>query len=226
MKSEVVLIVVAHADDETIAMGGTIARHIAQGDQVAVISMTDGVGARLDATQSGAHERNASAMEAAKLLGFRWFKRFDFQDNGLDTHPLLDIVQAIEEVKKTVQPTLVYCHSGADLNVDHRIVGQAVLTAFRPQPGEACRELRLFEVASATDYGNPAVTGTFSPNLYINVGPYWEVKEAALMAYRQEMREAPHSRSIEGIKALAKYRGHQVGLEKAEAFQVIRKIED
>ena len=39
------------------------------------------------------------------------------------------------------------------------------------------------------------------------------------------MRNPPHSRSIEGIENLAKYRGNQVGLHYAEAFEVIRKIE-
>ena len=39
------------------------------------------------------------------------------------------------------------------------------------------------------------------------------------------MREYPHSRSIDGIKNLAKRRGNQVGLNMAEAFEVIRKVE-
>ena len=39
------------------------------------------------------------------------------------------------------------------------------------------------------------------------------------------MRNYPHSRSYEAIHNLARYRGNQVGLEYAEAFEVIRKIE-
>ena len=118
----------------------------------------------------------------------------------MDAYPLLDVVKAVEKAKKEHNPTLVYTHSCGDLNVDHRVVANAVLTAFRPQPSETCKEIRLFEVASATDYGNPAVTGSFDPNLFVDITNNWASKERALNAYRDEMRDYPHRRSIEGIK--------------------------
>ena len=40
-----------------------------------------------------------------------------------------------------------------------------------------------------------------------------------------EMHDTPHTRSFDGIENLAKYRGNQVGLFYAEAFEIIRKIE-
>ena len=69
----------------------------------------------------------------------------------------------------------------------------------------------------------------FSPNyyanLYIDISDTWSYKLAALNAYSEEMRDYPHSRSLEAIENLAKLRGNQVGLKMAEAFQIIRKIE-
>ena len=144
----------------------------------------------------------------------------------MDSYPLIEIVKAVEKAKYKYRPTLVYTHSGVDLNVDHRVVANSVLTAFRPQPNELCKELRLFEVASATDYGNSAITGSFSPNLFIDISNEWPAKVKALEAYMEEMREYPHSRSIQGIKNLANLRGNQVGYDFAEAFEVIRKLED
>ena len=41
-----VLIVVAHPDDETFGMGGSIAKHNSQGDKVYAISFTDGISSR------------------------------------------------------------------------------------------------------------------------------------------------------------------------------------
>ena len=131
----------------------------------------------------------------------------------------------MKKSKKKLQPELVYTHSGADLNIDHRVVSNAVLTVFRPEPNEKCKELRLFEVASATDYGNHAVTGSFAPNLFVNISQEWPSKLRALEAYSSEMRNYPHSRSIKGIENLAKLRGNQIGYELAEAFEVLRKIE-
>ena len=43
---EVVLVIVAHSDDESISMAGTIVKHVSKGDKVCVVSMTDGVSSR------------------------------------------------------------------------------------------------------------------------------------------------------------------------------------
>ena len=223
---EVVLVVVAHSDDESISMAGTIVKHIKKGDKVFVISMTDGVGARDDANLNKIKQRKNASVTASKVLGFEWGDSYDFSDNVMDSYPLIEIVKAVEKAKYKYRPTLVYTHSGADLNVDHRVVANSVLTAFRPQPNELCKELRLFEVASATDYGKSAITGSFSPNLFIDISNEWPTKVKALEAYMEEMREYPHSRSIQGIKNLANLRGNQVGYDFAEAFEVIRKLED
>ncbi len=223
--TEIVLVVVAHSDDETISMAGTLIKHVAKGDEVFVVSMTDGVGARDDSNIDDVNRRKISSKDVSKELGFKWGDCYDFNDNAMDSYPLIEVVKAVEKAKSKYEPTLVYTHCGSDLNVDHKVVANAVLTAFRPQPNERCTELRLFEVASATDYGNPSITGTFTPNLFVDITREWTSKERALKAYSAEMRDYPHSRSIEGIKNLAKLRGNQIGCNLAEAFEVIRKIE-
>ena len=223
--SKTILIVVAHSDDESISMAGTIRKHVKSADKVFVVSMTNGVGARENTNVQDIEQRRKASQSASQILGFEWAFCFDFQDNAMDSHPLLTVVQAVEKVKNIYNPSLVYTHSGADLNIDHRVTANAVLIAFRPQPNEACREIRLFETASATDYGNTAITGSFSPNLFVDITEEWTEKARALRAYSAEIHEYPHSRSLEGIKNLAKQRGNQVGCELAEAFEVIRKIE-
>ena len=225
MKNNIVLVIVAHPDDETIGMGGTIKRHIDQGDKVFVISMTNGIGSRDSNSASNAEKRKINSNKASNILGFIWYEQFDFDDNQMDKYPLLKIIKKIEGVKSKLNPEIVYTHSSSDLNVDHRILSEAVLTAFRPQPKEICKEIRLFEVASATDYGIDVITGKFSPNLFISIDKgNWELKTKALDAYDCEIKSYPHSRSIEAIKNLANLRGNQVGIDMAEAFQIIRKI--
>lgn len=222
---QVVLVVVAHTDDEALGLGGTIARHVENGDTVYGVSMTDGVGAREGEKAQETKAREQASMNAGKILGLTWLESGCFPDNAMDSVSLLSVTKFIEKAKHLVSPTLVYTHSAADLNIDHRIVSQATLTAFRPQPNETWQEIRTFEIASATDYGHKSITNIFSPNLYIDITNTWKKKLAALGAYQMEMRSAPHARSFEGLENLAKYRGHQVGLCYAEAFEIIRKIE-
>ena len=224
MKEKNILIVVAHSDDETIGMGGTIKRHHENGDKVYAISMTDGVSSRKE-NASKKSDRVLASQKASEILNFKWEKRFDYSDNQMDKFTILEVTRNIEEIKLTIKPDIVYTHSNADLNVDHRIVSHAVLTAFRPQPKETCREIRLFEINSSTDYGHKDITGDFTPNLFINISKTWDSKLQALYAYTLEMREYPHSRSFESIKNLAKRRGNQVGIEMAEAFQILRRVE-
>ena len=225
MKKNNILIVVAHSDDETIGMGGTIKRHVNHEDNVFVISMTDGVSSRVNTSNIQISSRLEASKKASLLLGFKWEKTLNFLDNSLDTYPFLKIIKEIEDVKSKINPNIVYTHSFADLNIDHKIVSNAVLTAFRPMPNENCQEIRLFEVSSSTDYGYKNVTGKFEPNLFINIEDTWNDKLNALKFYEEEIKKYPHSRSYKGIENLAKVRGNQVGLNMAEAFEVIRKIE-
>lgn len=219
-----ILIIVAHADDETIGMGATIAKHVAAGDQVSAISLTNGTGSRVGASNSDALERRQFAEVASEILGFEWIRHFDFPDNKLDTVPLLEIAMALEEIKRIVQPQIVYTHSPADLNVDHRRAFEATLVAFRPEPKERLEQMLLFEVLSATNFAHPGLTSTFNALWFENIDVFWSHKQRALEAYGAELREFPHSRSIRSIESLAIQRGTQVGFSKAEAFDIVRAL--
>lgn len=224
-KSVRVLAIVAHSDDETIGMGGTIARHVSQGHSVYAACMTNGVGARLvEQADEKVRERSNAAHQAAAILGFEWLQSFDFPDNAMDTVSLLSVVQAIEKLKEDVLPDIIYTHNPNDLNIDHQVTTQAVLTAFRPQAHETYSEIRAMEVSSATDYaeGNGS---SFVPHIYTDIDLFWSQKRRALSCYSSEIRQFPHSRSQEALKALATHRGCQVGVGKAECFQLLRRIE-
>ena len=90
-ENEIVLVVAAHSDDETLGVGGTIARHIAVGDTVYVMSMTDGVGARADQSADMIMKRREASERAATILGFKWLDGGNFHDNAMDTVALLSI---------------------------------------------------------------------------------------------------------------------------------------
>ena len=220
----IVLVIVAHSDDETLGLGGTILRHKNQGDKIYGIAMTNGISARTIYEEEQIDKRKEAAYKAANLIGLEWLDFGDFPDNSMDSIPLINIVKFIENVKKDINPKIIYTHSASDLNIDHKIVNESTLIAFRPKAGELWEEIRSFEVPSSTDYSHKTLRGNFNPNLYINIENYIDLKLEALSFYKDELWESPNSRSIDMIKVLAQYRGSQVGLRYAEAFEVLRRI--
>ena len=222
-----ILICVAHPDDETIGCGGAIAHHIKNKDKVYCIYMTDGVGARYSKTKDSLiHQRKKNSLSAAKILGFKWLPDCcgDFLDNAMDKAKLLDVVKLIEKAKKRTRPHIIYTHNPYDLNVDHRIVAEATLTAFRPQAKEAWKKILAFEIPSSTDFAYFKKTKTFQPNYFLDIKKFWKKKKKALQAYTTEIKKFPNSRSLKGIEILSKFRGMQNGLEQAEGFQILKQI--
>ncbi len=218
----VILVVAAHSDDEVFGCGGTIAKHIASGDKVHVVFMTNGVGSR-NTSFKEAQERRKASQDVANILGISSTQQFEFPDNNMDTIALLDVVQLIEKVIDKLQPEIIYTHHIGDLNIDHQVTHKAVMTACRPQPGFCVKEIYAFEVLSSTEWQTPNYL-PFIPNTFVDITEYIEVKRKVLEAYNEEMLEPPHSRSIDNAIRLNVLRGNSVGVDHAEAFILIRSL--
>jgi len=217
-----VLVVAAHSDDEALGCAGSMAKHVASGDNVHVLFMTDGVGSRY-AEADGVVQRQSTSQTAAEDLQLLSIQNLDFPDNKMDAVPLLDITQAIEKVVSEIQPDIIYTHHIGDLNIDHQITHKAVMTACRPQPKFCVNEIYAFEVLSSTEWQTVGWS-PFIPNVFVDISGYIETKRAVLKIYCDEMREEPHSRSIDNAINLAKVRGSSVGLKYAEAFVSLREL--
>jgi LmbE family N-acetylglucosaminyl deacetylase len=215
-----ILIVAAHSDDEVLGCAGVIAKHIAKGDNVHLLFMTDGVESRKVGTND-AEERLTAAQNVAKFLGVDTFTNLNFPDNKMDSIPLLNVVKEIEDKITQVQPEVIYTHHIGDLNIDHQMTHKAVITACRPQPDFRVKEIYAFEVLSSTEWQTPGVL-PFSPNVYIDITEFIGIKEKALKIYSEEMHQPPHSRSIDNALRLNALRGNSVGVDYAEAFELIR----
>ena len=61
----------------------------------------------------------------------------------MDAVSILEITKSIEKAKDKIEPKFIYRHSSADLNIDHRLVSQATLTAYRPQDNDIWQEQEL-----------------------------------------------------------------------------------
>jgi len=224
-----VVVVAAHADDEVLGCGGTIARLAREGRSVHVLLLADGESSR--SRERGEPidpgrvvQRAAAANAACRTLGCASVEVLDLPDNRLDQLDLLDVVRRIEDFLKRHHPSTVFTHHSGDVNIDHRVTHEAVIAACRPQPGSPVEELIFFEVPSSTEWRPPTSGEPFNPNLFVDISETLDIKFEALRFYGDELREFPHSRSLVAIQSLAQWRGATAGLEAAEAFVIGRKI--
>jgi len=219
-----ILVLAAHPDDEVLGCGGTIARHAVNGDAVHVALMAKGLYSRGEPTAEDVAGLQKAAKRANALLGTASLKQFDFPDNRMDTVPLLDLTKTVETLIAEHRPQVVYTHWIGDVNIDHRRIHDAVVTACRSQPGHCVKELLFFEVPSSTEWRPPGVAEPFNPNWFVDISATLSRKLEALGIYEAELREFPHPRSLKAVNALAQWRGATAGLEAAEAFALGRKI--
>jgi len=226
---DAVAVIAAHPDDEVLGCGGTIARLAKDGRPVHILLIADGVSSRggslvAETVQEDFTIRNEAAERACKILGCQSVQLLGFPDNRLDSLDLLHVVKAIEDFIQKHKPSTVFTHHAGDVNIDHRVVHDAVIAACRPLPGYFVNELLFFEVPSSTEWRPPGSGQVFDPNWFFDVADVLDVKLKALEAYRAEMRAFPHPRSLVAVEALARWRGASAGFDAAEAFILGRKL--
>jgi N-acetylglucosamine malate deacetylase 1 len=221
-----VLVVAAHPDDEILGCGGTMIRHVDEGDEVHVVFMADGVTSRSskETLLDEINKRKKSAIEACKIVGTQQPVFLGLLDNQMDTYSMLEITQKLEKIIIKIEPNIVYTHNNKDLNIDHQLTHKAVMTACRPQPKRSVSKIYSFEILSSTGWGSSTTENVFTPNMYVDITKEWKKKLTTLGCYNNEVKSFPHARSYKSIEALAVYRGSHVGVDSAEAFYLERGV--
>ncbi len=218
-----VLVIAAHPDDELLGLGGSLIKHVRDGYEVHVVIMSEGASSRYEDGMK--NKLKESAHKAGEVMGVKHVHFCDMPDQRMDGIPLLDVVQPIEAFVKQIEPEIIYVHHHGDVNQDHRVVFEATMVAARPVKGSGVKKILCYETLSSTEWCPPFVDRVFNPNVFVDVRDTMEQKLEAFRCYESEMREFPHPRSLEALKNTAKQWGSRVGLEYAEAFELIRWIE-
>lgn len=223
-----ILCVAAHPDDEVLGVGGTLARHEEEGDEVHVCILADGVASRHDEIDDHVRDRiekrRNRAREACEYLGVSSISFHRYPDNMFDTVALLEVVQTIESEIDDHDPEVVYTHHYGDLNVDHELACRATVTAIRPLKDSNVDRILAFETLSATEWSVPSPENAFQPQYFVNIDGYLGNKLDAASAYTDELREPPHPRTIDTIRRNAQVWGAKAGLSAAEPFVVLREF--
>jgi len=214
-----VLIIAPHPDDEVLGCGGTIAKHVKNGESVFLCIVTKAY--LPDWSGEFIKNRPKEIEKAKKILGIKKTYYLNLPTAKIDTIPQKDLNEMISKVVDEVKPDIIYVPHKGDLNKDHRLIFEASLVAARPIKHKI-KKILSYEVLSETEWGQ--IIENFNPNVYVNISSTFNKKIKAIKAYKSELKKSPHPRSIEIIESLAKKRGSEAGVKFAEAFILIREV--
>jgi len=218
-----VLVIAPHPDDEVLGCGGTIVKHALGEDEVYLCIITRAYPPEW--SEDEIKERKKEVLKVNEILGIKKTYFLDFPTVKLDTIPQKEMNDSIAQVVNEVQPTVVYIPHRGDVNKDHRLVFNATMVTIRPRPGSVIKKVLSYETLSETEWAAPCVGNVFIPNVYVDISETLEIKLKAMSAYKTELKEYPHPRSLEAISALAKMRGATIGVKAAEAFMLVRELQ-
>jgi N-acetylglucosamine malate deacetylase 1 len=219
----IVLVVAPHPDDETLGCGGTLLRHVAEGDSVHWLIMSTIEGCPSFNSQR-IESRSREIAQVSEIYGFQSYHQTDLITTQLDVYPKADLVDAVSKVMSEIQPDTVYMPFRNDVHSDHGAVVDAVVACTKSFRYPHVRRVRVYETLSETEFSLRPNDNCFNPNLWVDIGDYLEKKIEIMKMYDGEIGEHPFPRSARNIRALATYRGAVAGVSAAEAFVSLKEI--
>ncbi|WP_194778182.1 PIG-L deacetylase family protein [Pararhodonellum marinum] len=227
--SKNILIAAPHPDDEILGCGGLITKLVDNGDNVYVAIMTNGnIGAPEIFPIEGTLRGRREALNSHKLLGVRDTFFFDFPAPRLDAEPSYKISIALTKLIDSLKIDWLFVPHRGDIHKDHRIVYEASLVAARPVNAHKVKKILAYETLSETEWAAPFGDDMFIPNIFFEISESQLQKkiEAFDCFSPPRLKEFPHSRSLDGVRTLARYRGSIISKPFAEAFMLVREIEE
>jgi LmbE family N-acetylglucosaminyl deacetylase len=223
-----ILVVAPHADDETLGVGGTIARRAAEGCEVHVAVVTGHGKTPHPLWPSTSWDRiRAEARRAVEIIGVHQLHFAEVPAAMVADQPVWELNKAVGGLIEAIQPDVLYAPFAFDLHKDHREVFHALSVAWRSSSatGRKLRAVYCYEVPSETHWNAPYLEASFTPNVWVDISAHLETKLRALACYESQIRPAPDARSLEAVRALAVWRGSQQYMAAAEAFVAIRLLD-
>lgn len=222
--SDRILVIAAHADDETLGCGGTLLKHRAAGDEIAWLIAT-----RAHAPQwppDVVEKKQAEIDRVAGAYGVGECFRLDAPSTRLDTLPQAELIARIRSAIEAAAPQTVYLPHWGDVHTDHQAVCSATMSVLKTfyQRRFGVRRVLAYETLSSTDAAPSQPHRAFVPTVFIDIGDYLDRKIDIMALYETEQQSELLPRGASAIRALARYRGATIGCEYAEAFMLVREI--
>lgn len=202
-----ILAIGAHPDDFEIGMGGTLAKYSLQGHNVLCLVCV---------VPRNSSIRQKEQLQSSKILNIE-VRVLDLNSNDFSLTRIL--VNKFDKILKDFNPDIVFTHWHNDSHQDHKVVADATIASTRKNK---C-SLYMYE---QTIPGGIVPHG-FRPQMFIDISETIDLKIKSVLAHESEAKIHNINSTWEnGIKGRAAYRGHQIGADYAEAFEVVKEIKN
>lgn len=194
-----------------------MAKMVKEGHKVIVCEVTAG-----DLTKPHVQLSKREARASHEVLGVETHF-MDLPVIGLKEMSTREINAEFLKTMQLLQPDVVFLPHKGDMHIDHRMTVEAAMVALRPVTFPSLKAIYAYETLSETEWNLPTVDNVFLPTAFSDITNEIDIKLSAMKCHESQLRDYPHPRSLEAIKALAMHRGSMICKKYAEAFMVIRK---
>ena len=196
-------------------MGGTISKLSKNNKVTIVTAIIPNENVRGKKNQYMINNRLKEQQKSAKILGANLvvlnINQYEFGYHR-------KFIQIIDKVIFNLKPDIVFSCWEHDTHQDHQALSKIVYSALRKNN----ISLYLYEAMLPGGINS----NVFNPTLFIDISKQIKKKIASLKQYKSVFKNKnnTYSRYYDSIIARAKFRGGCIGVEYAEAFQVIKQI--
>lgn len=218
-----ILAVGCHPDDLEICCYGTLAKYVAQGNEVSVCNVANGNLGHVEIMQDElAKIRLAEAQAAAKVIGATHYAIDvgDMHVNGSDRETIRKLALVIRDVA----PDVIITHYEKDYMEDHI---QTYIATFN---ASFAASLPHYDLTAKSNVAPPCplfhfdtASGVgFVPTEYVDITDFIDKKLEALACHESQLKWLFDHDGIDMLdfsKTCAKTRGYQCGVTYAEGFR-------
>ncbi|OYQ32105.1 GlcNAc-PI de-N-acetylase [Flavobacterium cyanobacteriorum] len=219
-----VIVISAHPDDETLGVGGTMLKHIANGDKVYWLIITN-VFEEQGFTKERVESRQEEIRKVERMFGITKTFMLNYPTMTLSSSSVIKMVPQISKVFMEVKPEIIYSLNRSDAHSDHRVIFDATIACTKSFRYPFIKQILMYECISETEFAPALHEKAFIPNYYVDITDYLDKKLEIMKVFESEIAPAPFPRSLENIRALAHFRGASAGVHYAEAFQLLKFID-
>jgi LmbE family N-acetylglucosaminyl deacetylase len=206
-----ILAIGAHFDDLELGCGGTLAKHVANGDTVHAYVAT--VSGFKDQHQQTVRTNEVALAEGKKAMEVLGANLICGSSQTLEVEFTDELNIELLKLVEQYRIELVYTHWVGDIHHDHQAVARASLHSCRHVP-------RLLMYRSNWYHSNLEFRGNF----YVDITAHIDTKIHAIRAHVSELKRT-HERWIRFFQNEAQNGGQRIGVKYAEVFEVVKWLQ-